>query len=119
MPGAPPMLDGKPMIAVFKVATSDKESFPNGIRLDRAWVLFGEQTWETSNFRDKMDAPANDKQSTEKWINCADTSVCEAVARGGPKWGPGVFVDVVVRLTNREGRHYLLQARKQYVNRTD
>ena len=32
------------------------------------------------------------KDSSEKWINCLDAPVCEAVARRGPKWGPGVFV---------------------------
>jgi hypothetical protein len=119
MPSIPSMIDGKPMIAVFKVATSDKKSFPSGVRLDRAWVLFGEQMWETSDFREQLEGPRDNKDSSEKWINCPDAPVCEAVARRGPKWGPGVFVDVVVRLTDREGRHYLLQAQKQYVERTD
>jgi len=113
------MSDGKPMIGVFKVATSDKKSFPSGVRIDRAWVLFGEQTWETSEFREQSEGPANHKDSNEKWINCPDSAVCEAVARGGPKWGPGVFVDVVVQLTDREGRHHLLRAPKQYVARTE
>jgi hypothetical protein len=119
MPGIAPMIDGKPMIAVLKVATSDKKSFPSGVRIDRAWVLFGEQMWETSEFREQSEGPVNNKDSNEKWVNCPDSPVCEAVARGGPKWGPDVFVDVVVQLTDREGRHHLLQARKQYVNRTD
>jgi hypothetical protein len=119
MPGIAPMIDGKPMIAVLKVATSDKKSFPSGVRIDRAWVLFGEQMWETSEFREQSEDPTNNKDSNESWVNCPDSPVCEAVARGGPKWGPGIFVDVVVQLTDREGRHYLLQARKQYVNRTD
>ena len=119
MPSIPSMIDGKPMIAVFKVATSDKKSFPGGIRIERAWVLFGEQMWETSDFREQLGGPTNNKDSSEKWINCADAPVCEAVARGGPKWGPGVYVDVVVRLIDREGRQHLLQAPKQYVQRTD
>lgn len=119
MPSIPSMIDGKPMIAVFKVATSDKKSFPSGVRIDRAWVLFGEQIWENSEFREQLEDPPNNKDSSGKWINCPASPVCEAVARGGSKWGPGVFVDVVVRLTDREGRHHLLQARKQYVNRTD
>lgn len=119
MPSIPPMSDGKPMIAVLKVATSDKKSFPSGVRIDRAWVLFGEQMWETSEFKEQSEGPANHKDWNEKWMNCPDSPVCEAVARGGPKWGPGVFVDVVVQLTDREGRHHLLRAPKQYVARTD
>jgi hypothetical protein len=106
------MIDGEPMIAVLKVGTSDKKPFPSGVRMDRAWVLFGEQMWEVSEFR----AQVQDKDS---WISCPDSPVCEAVARDGPKWGPGVFVDVVVRLTDKEGRHHLLQVPKQCVKRTD
>ena len=108
-PSSPP--DGTPMIAVFKVGTSDKKPFPSGVRMDRAWVLFGEQMWEASEFR----AQVKDKDS---WISCPDSPVCEAVARDGPKWGPGVFVDVVVRLTDKEGRHHLLQVPKQCVKAT-
>ncbi len=70
MPSVPSMIDGKPMIAVFKVATSDKKSFPSGIRIERAWVLFGEQMWETSDFREQLGGPTNNKDSSEKWINC-------------------------------------------------
>jgi hypothetical protein len=41
------------------------------------------------------------------------------VARDGPKWGPGIEVDVVIRLRDAAGRHVLLQAREQLVHRTD
>src|SRR2546426_5193901 len=59
------MIDGEPMIAVLKVGTSDKKPFPSGVRMDRAWVLFGEQMWEVSEFR----AQVKDKDS---WISCPD-----------------------------------------------
>jgi hypothetical protein len=116
MPGPFPGTEGSPMMVVLRVATSDEKPFPSGVRIDRAWVLFGEQAWEASEFRARVKSPPYDKDS---WINCADSPVCEATARDGPKWGPGVFVDVVVRLTDKEGRHYLLQAPKQCVKRTD
>ena len=116
MPSTLPAPDGSPMMVVLKIATSDKKPFPSGVRIDRAWVLFGEQAWEASEFRARVKSPPYDKDS---WINCGDSPVCEATARDGPKWGPGVFVDVVVRLTDKEGRHHLLQALKQYVRRTD
>lgn len=103
------------MIAVLKVVTSDKKPFPSGVRMDRGWVLFGEQMWEAAEFRDQVKG----LRHKDSWINCPDSPVCEAVARDGPKWGPGVFVDVVVRLTDKEGRHHLLQAPKQCVERTD
>jgi hypothetical protein len=117
MPISPP--DGKPMIAVLKVATSDKKPFPSGVRTDRAWVLFGEQMWEASELKEQLKGPPYCKDASGKWIKCPDSPVFISVARDGPKWGPGLFVDVVVRLTDKGGRHYLLQAPKQYVNRTD
>ncbi len=80
MPSSPPMIDGKPMIAVLKVATSNKKPFPSGVRLDRAWDLFGEQMWETSEFRAQVKGPPYSKDS---WVNCSDSPVCEAVARDG------------------------------------
>ena len=76
------------------------------------WVLFGDEVWETSRLRDQMFGQPPNK---DWWINCSDSPVCEATARGGPKWGPDVFVDVVVRLTDKEGQHYLLQVAQQRV----
>jgi hypothetical protein len=114
MPDSP--ADGKPMIAVLTVATSDKKPFPSGARTDRAWVLFGEQMWEASELTEQ---PESCEDSSGRWIKCPDSSVFVSVARDGPKWGPFVFVDVVVRLTDKEGRHHLLRAPKQYVKRTD
>ena len=119
MPSTLPAPDGSPMIVVLKLATADKKPFPSGVRIDRAWVLFGEQMWEVSDLRGQVKGSPHYKDSSEGWTNCPDSPVCETTARDGPKWGPGVFVDVVVRLTDKEGRHHLLQAPKQYVKRTD
>ena len=116
MPGSFNGPDGSPMMVVLKVATNDKKPFPSGVRLDRVWVLFGEQVWDTSKLRDQMKSPPDDKDS---WINCSDSPVCEVTARNGPKWGPDVFVDIVVRLTDKEGQHHLLQIPKQCVNATN
>ena len=116
MPSTLPNADGSPMMVALKVVTVDKKPLPSGIRIDRAWVLFGEQVWETSQFRERRKGPRYDEDS---WINCAASPACEVTIRDGPKWGPGVFVDVVVRLIDKAGRHHLLQAPKQYVQRTD
>jgi hypothetical protein len=115
MPSTFPAPNGSPMMAVFKIATSDKKPPLSKVRIDRAWVLFGEQVWEIPDLRRNVERITDNKDSSEKWISCPDSSVCEFTARNGPKWGPGVFVDVVVRLIDEEGRHHLLQARKQYV----
>ena len=43
----------------------------------------------------------------------------EKIARDGPKWGPGIQVDVVVRLLDKEELFYLLKAENQLIQRTD
>lgn len=108
--------DGSPLMVVVKVAGADKQPLPSGVRMDRVWVLYGEQSWEVSDLRGRK---AGQDRDTDSWINCSDSSVCEITVRGGPKWGPGVYVDVVVRLTDSKGQHYFVQAPNQYVIRSD
>ena len=99
------------MVAV-KVATSDKQAFPSRVRIDRVWVLFGEEIW-ASDCRGVPQVPSNNNK--EGWIYCSDSPVCEASLHGGPQWSPGVFVDVVVRLIDKEGKHHFIQAKKQHI----
>ena len=47
-----------------------------------------------------------------------EPGVLEVVARNGPKWGPGVTVDVVVQLRDARGQIYRLRARDQPIRRT-
>jgi hypothetical protein len=112
----PPAPDGSPLMVGLKVASADKKPIPSGLLMDRAWVLFGDELWEASDIRGRIPAQPH---PIDSWINCSDLPVCETTVREGPKWGPGVFVDVVVRLTDSEGKHYFLQAPKQYIRRTD
>ncbi len=83
MPGTFWGSDGSPLIVTLKVATSDKQAFPSGVRMDRAWVLFGEEIWEASDFSAQVKTPSHNRDG---WINCSDSPVCEATAREGPKW---------------------------------
>lgn len=108
--------DGSPLMVALNLSSGDKKPLPSGIRLDRAWVLFGEQSWEIFDLRGQTAGRNADKDS---WIDCSNVPVCETTARDGPKWGPGVFVDIVVRLTDSKGNHHLLQAPNQKVMRTD
>ena len=108
--------DGSPLMVAFKVTSDDKQALPNGLRMERAWVLFGEEVWEVSNLRG---GNARQGEAKDTWIKCPNSPVCEVTVQGGPKWGPGVYVDVVLRLSDKEGKQYLLQAPNQYVLRTD
>lgn len=108
MPGAGAP-DGRPLMVALKVTSADKQPLPSGIRMDRAWILIGEQAWEVPLRGRKI---GEDKDSP---INCPASPVCEISFRGGPKWGRVVYVDVVLRLIDSEGQEYFLQAPNQYV----
>jgi hypothetical protein len=54
-------------------------------------------------------------QDKDSPINCPASPVCEISVRGGPKWGPVVYIDVVLRLIDSKGQEYFLQAPNQYV----
>jgi hypothetical protein len=96
-PISPP--DGKPLAAVIRVRAADATPVPTSVVAETAWVVFGDQVWSGS--------PREERNRAET------TPVLETVLRDGPKWGPGVDVDVVVRLTNERGQSVLLRAANQ------
>jgi hypothetical protein len=101
MPISPP--DGKPLIAVMQVRTDDGSPVPAGIAADTSWVIYGDEVW--SSF-------------VEPRPRSETGPIYEVIARNGPKWGPGVTVDVVVRLRDSDGRVVLLRAEKQTITAT-
>ena len=110
-PGSSP--GGRPLLVSVKVATSDKQAFPSRVRIDRVWVLFGEQIW-SSDIRGVPLDPSNNNNK-EGYIYCSDSPVCGISVNANAQWNPGVFVDVVVRLIDKQGKHHLIQARNQEI----
>ena len=103
MPISPP--DGKPMTAIFWVFSADSSALPDGLTVDAAWVVKDDEIW---------DAALVDESSSEEV-----PYQLERVARNGPKWGPGVEVEAVVRLREADGKTHLLRASGQDIERTD
>ena len=97
--------DGKALSGVLRVGTSDGSGVPSRVTADRAWVIFGEQVWQAT--------------PSETGSRDGTSPIYELVVRDGPKWGPGVSVDVVVRLQDGSGRSVLLRAASQLIQRTD
>ena len=104
MPVSPP--DGKPLVAILRPMRSETTMSPAGVRIEEAWVLFGEETWNPTITEERFASPPAQMHY-------------EAVARDGPKWGPGVSVTVVVSIRDAAGNTQLLRAANQPIGRTD
>ena len=102
MPMAPP--DGESLIAALKVSPAD--AMPSGdLAIDHVWVLNGEKQWSVA-----VGKPSGEGQLS--------ASQLEQSVRNGPKWGPGITVDVVVRL--KLGKQtWLVRAAGVPIKRTD
>jgi len=102
MPICPP--DGRPLVALVKVKAPGETAISSKIDATRLWVVKGKEIWETEF--------ANEEGSA-----IGDT--LEKIGRDGPKWGPGITVDIVVKIIDlKSGKSYLLKASNQYIHRT-
>jgi hypothetical protein len=107
MPGPDASANGRPLIAVARVTVNDDTAaFPAAVTVDRMWVVNGDGVWES--------VPREEQPR-----GSAKVETIEVVSRDGPKWGPGITVDVVVRLRDAAGNTVLLRAPAQPINRTD
>ena len=103
MPISPP--DGKPLIAIVKIQSPGKTTVPSEIDATLMWVVKDKEIWETEF--------TNEQRST-----AGDT--LEKLGHSGPKWGPGISVDVIVKVIDlKSGKDYLLKASNQDIHRTD
>ena len=100
MPIAPP--DGRPLAATLGVRSVNGMPLPPGLAMTSATVYYKGETW----------------QAVPEVIPTDDPTRLLARIDGGPKWGPGVAVDVVVAL-QLGGERMLLGAADQPIGRTD
>lgn len=95
MPGVSP----RPLLALIRVTAVDRQPFPSGVDADRIWVVYEGAIWEKELSEPNMDTPYQ----------------LAKIARGGPEWGPSVYVDVIVRVVHTGGGKYLLRASHQHI----
>jgi hypothetical protein len=101
MPISPP--DGKPLVAVLKIAAENGSEVPASVTADTSWVIHSTEVWSAA---------------VEQRPRAETAPAYEVIARNGPKWGPDVSVDVVVRLVDSTGRSFLLRAPGQAIGAT-
>jgi hypothetical protein len=103
MPSSPP--GGRPLIAVVRLTAPTEAVFPAGIEARYLWVLSPDAIWRAALV---LENP-----------NITPPNAVETVARNGPKWGPGVTVDVVVGVRTPSDSLRLVRIKDAYINRTD
>jgi opacity protein-like surface antigen len=100
MPIAP--ADGQPLVAVIRLKTGSGSAYGGNAEIDRVWVVNGSGVWTAQEIESRQ----------------AATAEYEVAARNGPKWGPGINVDVVVRI-QVGGVRSLLRMSNVPIHRTD
>lgn len=104
MPFCPP--DGEPLIALIWITATDSLEFPSSINADQLWIIRDHEVWETKFSNEVKPKEPYRKHQLEK------------IARDGPKWGPRIQVEVVVRISEKNKRTYLLRASQQWIGCT-
>ena len=100
MPISPP--DGKPLIVIIRVHAIGIDNYPLSTVIERLWLI------------DVLNIVST--QSSEEYR--VDVNTFEMVFRDGPKWGPGISIDVVVKLISIDSGIYYLKAFSQLIEAT-
>ena len=100
MPSSPP--DGKPLIVFVRIHALGVDIFPSRTKIGRLWLIDGLNVISAL--------------PTEEFS--VNGNVLEMVFRNGPKWGPGITVDVIVKL-NDNNFPFCVKAVNQTIQRTD
>ncbi|MCX8117110.1 MAG: hypothetical protein N3G78_04155 [Desulfobacterota bacterium] len=103
MPISPP--GGRPLMASIRLKTVDGTLLPKGLKVARIWLVKGEEVW----------IPAKKEVIRED----GPPSLLNITLRDGPKWGPGLHVEVVLELRDDQNRSHLIRASRQPIHRTD
>lgn len=103
-PISPP--EGRPLIIIAYIETADSSDISSSIIADAVYIVYNNQVWK-SFFSDEEPSPGELRPFR-----------IVRIARDGPKWGPDIYIDVIVRLTF-DNDDFLLRASEQYIGRTD
>ena len=91
------------LVAVNIIAEGDTE-FPSNINAKKLWIIYEQEVWSTV---------LEDVESYDA------SNILRKRVEGGPKWGPGIDVDVVVELITATGEKFYLLTKNQIIYRTD
>jgi hypothetical protein len=95
------------MRAVVTLNPIDSEVIPAEVDLVKLWVISKNSVWSTSLEK------VGDTDFSKPQIKI------EKMASGGPEWGPGITVTVLVQIKDPNGDYHLIKAENQMIHRTD
>jgi len=103
MPVTPP--DGDPLVAAVYITATDTVMLSPSVSADAIWIVYEDQIWSA-------------------WLvegissHFPQQNRIMKIARNGPKWGPNVYVTVVVRVKDSSGNSFHLRASDQWIGST-
>lgn len=98
--------DGRPLIALVYLETVDSSIIDSSIDIQSIYLVYQNRVWKSLFSKEEL--PPSELKPFR----------ITKIARDGPKWGPDVYVDVVVR-GKFKNEEFLLRASEQYIGRTD
>ena len=105
MPDSPE--NGKPMISINWLVCINSNKIPKNISMVKQYVIYNDEVWE-ANYENEAPAPSLPEHKMER------------ISRNGPKWGPGIYVDVISQIRDsKTNRDYYIERKNVYVERTD
>ena len=103
MPISPP--NGKPLASVNWLISRDSISIPDNIEMIKQYVINNDSVW-IANYEDGLNTGPDYK--------------IKKISRNGPKWGPGINVDIISKIMDKNTNQdfYLIQ-KDVLIGRTD
>jgi hypothetical protein len=103
MPISPP--NGKPLIALNWLINSDSIDIPENIVMKKQYVIYNDSVW-IADYEENR-SPTSPLYRLEK------------MSINGPKWGPGVHVDVISKILDTKTNHdYYLKCNQVMIGAT-
>ncbi|GEM_PF-902250 len=93
--------NGSPLMAVNELIEMDSLAISEVVKLKKQYVIHEHKIWTT----------------TYSYMKQVDDHVLNGGAKGGPKWGPGIAVDVVCEF-EIAGQRYRILAKSQPIEGT-
>jgi hypothetical protein len=99
------MPDSRPMKISFRLLSETGTPLPSILRVERIWILQGDEVWETN--------------AIDETVGASNGISRDFLVHDGPTWQSMAPIDGVIRLMDRNGSAFLLAVRHQKISTVD